>query len=325
MKLTILGILLHVIVPALCMILLAVGLWYIFGTWIKGIFREQYQYRRLEKTVSVRKSKESSSSIVRHLLGLFKTVFSHNVNTAEIYMFLIVCSAVFLFSIRMLLKLYPLPLSFAMAAMLSAAPYLVIRLRLRVKRISNSYDADLLVTCIMNEYRQHSYNMVQAIEKTAVRDDMGEYSKRNLYRLSLALKAYYSEEELDLAVERFVYCYDTEWASLLGINIKVAVHSGTNVSNGLEDIISELKEIRSSIEKSKRYNREAFAMIRFLLIPLYLGTIYLATNAFGFTLRKFIDYQFLNPVGLRFAVVTFMSMFVSFIAFKVAKRPKYDI
>jgi len=167
--------------------------------------------------------------------------------------------------------------------------------------------------------------MIQAIENCAIRDDIGGYSKRNLYRLSLELKAYHSEEDLDAAIEQFVYSYNTEWAGLLGINIKIAIHRGTNVSSGLEDILKKLKDIREQIETSKRYNNEAFTMIRFLLVPLYLASIYFAMNTFGFTIKKFFEYQFLNPIGLRMAIMTLMSVLTSFIALMIIRKPKYDI
>jgi len=66
-------------------------------------------------------------------------------------------------------------------------------------------------------------------------------------------------------------------------------------------------------------------MIRFLLVPLYLASIYFAMNTFGFTIKKFFEYQFLNPVGLRMAIMTFMSVLTSFIALMIIRKPKYDI
>jgi len=325
LKLDLIGTVIRFLIQGGCLLLVAVGLWYIFGNSIKNMFREQQYYRKLEKTVSAKKTESRSSAVIEHIANTLSTVLVKQVNTAESYIFLIASMVIFLFSFLMFFKIYSLSISIILAAMLSIFPYLVLRLKLRAIRIDSSYDADILVIGITNEYKQHYHNMIQAIENCAIRDDIGGYSKRNLYRLSLALKAYHSEEDLDAAIEQFVYSYNTEWAGLLGINIKIAIHRGTNVSSGLEDILKKLKDIREQIETSKRYNNEAFTMIRFLLVPLYLASIYFAMNTFGFTIKKFFEYQFLNPIGLRMAIMTLMSVLTSFIALMIIRKPKYDI
>ena len=308
-----------------CFLLLVFGLWCIFGNSIKSMFREEQYYRKLQKTVSAVKVEHRHNIVIAHINSTLAAVWKHEVHRAEAYMFLIASGAIFIFSFIIFFKVSSFFVSLIMSGALSLIPYSIIRLRLRIKRIDSSYEGDMLVTSITNEYKQHYYNMLQAIENCATRDDIGSYSKRNLYRLSLALKAYPSEEALDAAIGLFGYSYDTEWASLLGINIKVSIHRGTNVCSGLEDILSKLKDIREQVETSKRYNNEAFTMIRFLLVPLYLASIFLATSTFGFTVKKFLEYQFINPIGLRMAIITFMSMMLSFIALVAVRKPKYDI
>jgi len=325
LKLDLIGTVIRFLIQGGCLLLLAVGLWYIFGNSIKNMFREQQYYRKLEKTVSAKKTQRQSSKVIEHINNMLSTVLTQEVNRTQAYIFLIASMAIFTFSFLISMKICPLFLSLVMATLLSILPYMVLRLKLRSIRIESSYDADVLVIGITNEYKQHYNNMIQAIETCAIRNDIGGYSKRNLYRLSLALKAYHAEEDLDAAIGQFVYSYNTEWAGLLGINIKISVHRGTTVSSGLEDILAKLKDIREQIEISKRYNNEAFTMIRFLLIPLYLASIYMAVNTFGFTIRKFFEYQFLNPVGLRMAIMTFMSVLTSFIALMIIRKPKYDI
>lgn len=323
MKPNIIWILLQHVVPWGCVGLLAVGLWFIFGASIVNMFKEVQRYRQLEKTVSATK-KKSQGIIFNHIYKALTATLSKEISDLGTYSFIIGSISLFIFSFLTALKLFNFIISLGIAIVISASPYVLLRLKLRSVQIEGSYDANVLVPSITNEYKHHYFNMINAVENCAVREDIGSYSRKNLFRLSLALKSYYSEEDLDKAIERFVFAYNTEWAVLLGLNIKMSIHKGIAVSSGLEDILKKLKDSSEQVEVSKRYNTDAFA-IKFLLIPLYIGGILFSISTFGFTLRKYFEYQFLNPVGLRTGIISFMGIIVSFIALRMIRKPKYDI
>lgn len=324
MRLSFVGIIISILVQISCVTIMGVGLWCLFGNAIKNLLAEHQQYRKLEKTINSKRP-EQNSYIVSHIQKIMTAVHKGDTKESGTYIFLFVTITIFLFSIFISLKIFSLIISFVIALIVASFPYMFLRIRLRNMQISSSYDADVLVTNIMNEYKQHNYNMLKAIEKSTLSFDIGSNSRRILYKLSLALKDYRNEEELDKALEQFVYSYNTEWAVLLRANIKMAVYRGIDVSSGLEDILKKLKDISEQIEVSKRYNNEAFTMIRFLLVPLYLGSIYMAINTFGFTIKKFLEYQFVNTVGLRIGIITFLLITISFISLRLISKPKYDI
>lgn len=324
MQLSLMGIIVRITVQIGCVAFMGIGLWYIFGNSIKSMFREEQQYRKLEKTVNAKKP-EQKSYIVSHIQKLLTTVHKGDTKEANAYIFIAVTLVIFLFSIFIAAKIFSLTASFSIAVIAAAFPYLLLRIRLRNLQIDSSYDADALVTNIINEYKQHNYNMIKAVENSVLSFDNKSSSRRILYKLALALKDYRDEQELDRALEQFVYSYNTEWALLLRANIKMAVQRGIDVSSGLEDILKKLKDIRRQLETSKRYNNEAVNMIKFLLVPLYLGSIYMAVKTFGFTIKKFLEYQFVNAVGLRIGIITFLLIMISFAALKLVCKPKYDI
>ena len=324
MQLSLMGIIARIAVQISCVLLMALGLWYIFGNAIKSMFREEQQYRKLEKTVNAKKPQQKSY-IVTHIQKLLAAVHKGDTKEANAYAFMAVTIVIFIFSISIAVKIFSLIISFTIAVIAAAFPYLLLRIRLRNMQIDSSYDADKLVTNIMNEYKQHNYNMIKAVENSVLCFATGSSSRRILYKLALALKDYRDEQELDRALEQFVYSYNTEWALLLRANIKMAVQRGIDVSSGLEDILKKLKDISEQLETSKRYNNEAVTMIRFLLLPLYLGSIYMAVKTFGFTIKKFLEYQFVNAVGLRMGIITFLLIMISFAALKLVCKPKYDI
>lgn len=306
-----------------CVGLLAAGLWLIFGNSIINMFKEGQRYKKLEKTISVVK-KTNQGIIFNHVNKVLATSLSREVSEFGVYSFILGSLTLFIFSFLTAHKLFSFVISLGIALIIAAFPYVILRLKLRSVQIESSYDANILVTGITNEYKQHYFNMINAIENCAVREDVGSYSRKNLFRLSLALKAYYSEEDLDKAIERFVYAYNTEWAVLLGLNIKMSIHRGIDVGSGLEDILKKLRDISEQVEVSKRYNMDAFA-IKFLLIPLYIGGILFSISTFGFTFKKYFEYQFLNPIGLRTGIISFLGIIVSFIALRMIRKPKYDI
>ncbi len=307
-----------------CILLMAAGSWLVFGSNIKNMIQDERHYMKLEKTISAKRNSRQNPLVI-HIRNMLTAVRSRDTKGMEAHVFIALSIAIFIFSILISHKIFSLLFSIGVALIITSIPYLLVRLKLRTIRIDSSYDADTIVTGITNEYKQHSLNMKKAVENCTVRFDIGANSRRVLYRLSLALKDFQDEEDLDTALAQFVYAYDTEWAVLLRNNIKMAVHRGIDVSPGLEDILKKLKDIREQIEVSKRYNTETNTMIRFLLVPLYLGSILMATKTFGFTLRKFLEYQFLNVAGQRMAVITYMSIIISFMALKMIRKPKYDI
>jgi hypothetical protein len=225
----------------------------------------------------------------------------------------------------LLISLESLMAALFFSSLLAIIPYLVVQSWLRGIRIEGSYDGVILVTSLINNYKQNFCNMLESIDKSSSIKSLSFFSRNNLLRLSMKLKSYRSEDELDEAIRTFVYSYETEWSILLGMNIKIAVLDGTDVSTSLNDILLELRNVGESVEANKRFNNESFMMIKFILIPLYLFSVYLCVSVFGFTIQKYLRYQFLTELGLKSAIITFSSIIICFITMILAKKPKYDI
>ncbi|GAI32922.1 unnamed protein product, partial [marine sediment metagenome] len=126
--------------------------------------------------------------------------------------------------------------------------------------------------------------MSSAIDKTIGNIKDSPFSKKALFHLSLNVKEYKGKEELQSTIDDFVAAFDTEWATLLGMNIFESILNSTNVSVSLDDILSNLKQVKSSIEKDKRANYEAFTMVKFVIPVVYILSIILAVKFFGFTI-----------------------------------------
>ena len=186
------------------------------------------------------------------------------------------------------------------------------------------YEAETLISELTNMYKISSLNMSEAIDKTIGTLKNCPHSKKALFHLSIAIRQYRSHDELQLAVDGFVAATGTEWAKILGINIFESVAGGTDVRVALDGILSELKEIKSIIEKDKRANNEAFTMVKFVIPAVYILSIYAAIKFFGFTVSKFFYYQFSTGLGVKFFIIIITLSVLSYAAMFILKKPKFD-
>mgnify|MGYP000908846616 CR=1 FL=1 len=301
----------------------ACGLWLLLGNSISSLVHESVRKNSVLRKAK-RKNSFESNRLMRHIKRALSVVLNKDAEH-EVYMFIAGTILLFIFSFTGIMRLEGIFKGLIFSIPISLIPYIILEARLRSVRIGNSYEADRLTTTIINEYKQNSLNMIEAIDRAACSDQLSFFTRNHLLRLSLALKSYRTEEELDEAIKAFVFAYDTQWSILLGMNIKIAAFDGTDVSTSMEDILEELKSVGETIEENKRYNNEAFTMIRFILIPLYLFTIFISITGFGFTLKKFIQYQFFTSIGLNFAILTFSSIAICFIVYAFVKKPKFDL
>lgn len=301
----------------------AYGLWILLGDSISSLVRESVRKNSVLRKAK-RKNNFESNSLVRHIKRTLSVVLKKDA-VHEVYIFLAGSILLFVFSFTAIMRLEGVFKGLIFSFLISLIPYLLLEARLRSIRIDSSYEGNKLVTTIINNYKQNSLNMIEAVDRAACSDQLSFFTKNNLLRLSLILKSYRTEEELDEAIKTFVFAYDTEWSILLGMNIKIAAFDGTDVSTSMEDILEELKSVGEAIEANKRFNNESFTMIRFILIPLYLFTVFISVTGFGFSLKKFIHYQFFTSIGLNFAILTFSSIALCFIVYSFVKKPKYDL
>jgi hypothetical protein len=312
------------ILKFIALLIFSYGTWLVFGNPVIGLFNDAYRVNKITRSFRIKQKKKSENPLISHLSLLLSVVLKREV-TYEAYVFLPATAMIFILSFLLIIRLESFFTSLLFSFLFALIPYLILRAILRNIRIEGSYDGVMLVTGLINNYKQNYCNMLEAIDRTAESENLSHFSRNNILRLSMRLKGFRNEDELIEAVKAFVYAYQTEWSILLGMNIKIAVKDGIDVSTSLDDILVELKNVGESIEANKRYNNESFSMIRFLLIPLYLFTVYLSTSIFGFTLEKYMRYQFATELGLKSAIIMFSSIIACFVILFLAQKPKYDI
>lgn len=300
--------------------ILFIGIWLAYRRTVTGLYKKSRYVSRFK----VASSGKKESKFSRHInLLIFLTLNKKGKNYS--YIFTTVSMAFFLvsfytFSIMFGASIFIILIS----ALIGMLPYIVLRLKLSGQQLEASYEAEALISELTNMYKISSLNMAEAIGKTIDTLKNCPHSKKALFHLSIALRQYRSQEELQLAVDSFVASISTEWAKILGMNIFESVSNGTDVSMAMDGILSELKEIKSIIEKDKRTNNEAFTMVKFIIPVVYVLSIYASIKFFGFTLQKFFYYQFSTALGIKFFIVIIALSVLSYGAMFILKKPKFD-
>jgi hypothetical protein len=300
-------------------IIFFVGLWLLVGRFIPRLFKKEDKSR-----FGIKNSGKSKSEFDSHIRLLLYITFGIRHEDCVFY-FTFLSIILFLFTFIILIGLYGFSTLFLISSIFAGIlPYTFLRIKLKSMQLKGSYEAVELISEISNSYKLSNYNMQSAIDKSVANMKEGDVSRRALFHLSLSLKDYKDKEELQKVIDGFASVYDTEWATILGINIFEAILNGTNVEVSLDDLLSGMKDIKSSIEKDKRANQEAFTMVKFVTPLVYVFTIIISVEFFGFTVSDFLYFQFRTSQGAKLFSVIIIIWLISYVLMFLLSRPKFD-
>ena len=296
------------------------GVWLFLGKYIlRFLKRENKKYRFGLKPV-----RQADNKFTAHIrLLLLITLGIKDVNS--VFYFLVLSIFLFFIFLSVFIGLFGISIFFVLIALLAGfLPYIFLRFRLKSLQLQGSYESVNLISELTNMYKISSFNMSSAIDKTIGTIKDAPLSKKALFYLSLKIKEYKGKEELGAIIDSFVKAFDTEWATLLGMNIFESLLNGSNVSVSLDDILSNLKQVKSSIEKDKRANYEAFTMVKFIIPVVYILSVFTAVKFFGFTISRFFYYQFSFGLGIKLFITIVVLLIIGFCAMFVLSKPKFD-
>lgn len=271
------------------------------------------------------KDKKKRNPLIRHIESLLYVVYDTRSNYS-VYTFFMLSGACFTVIMIILGRSHAALSVRLMAAVFAGLiPYLFLRVKLHNIRVDSSYEGLRAVTELDNQYKINHYNMMEAIDRTvkALQKSCPHFHKA-LFRLALDVKQYRNTEELDEAIQDFTFAINTQWAVLLANNIFLSIEYGFEVSESLQDILDDLKDIKTLLEDNKQMNHEGYLMIRLVAPLTYSLSVLAAIKFFGFSFHKFTTYQLNTSIGLRFFVFSLGSMIMNFIVYLTLKRPKYD-
>jgi hypothetical protein len=97
-----------------------------------------------------------------------------------------------------------------------------------------------------------------------------------------------------------------------------------NVSQGVEDILVQLREARTLMEERKRLNAESVRIAAFLVPALYVGSLLLAVRFLGMPLAALLKNQIGTPGGFTLFMMIVLLFFVNMALIEVATNQKLD-
>ncbi|MCL4378513.1 MAG: hypothetical protein M1409_09090 [Actinobacteria bacterium] len=299
---------------------LLTGIWLFLGRQTVSFIRQRSKRYRFES----KPTGQSGSKFTGHIrLLIVLTTGKKGKDVVFYFIFLSIC--LFAASFSVFTGLFGVNIFFIlMSTLIGFLPYIYLRFRLKSGQLLGSYEAENLLGELTNMYKISDYSMISAIDKTIGTIKNSPLSKKALFILSLKIKDYRSKEELQSAIDFFVAMFGTEWAQLLGMSIFESILNGSNVSVSLDGILSNLKQIKDSIEKDKRANYEAFTMVKFVIPIIYVLSVFICVKYFGLTLGEFFYYQFYTGLGIKFFITIIVLSIISFWSMYLLSKPKFD-
>lgn len=196
--------------------------------------------------------------------------------------------------------------------------------RLHQSRVRTSHEGKHIINELLNNYRIYNKNIIEALDQT-VYSLKGYPNARSLILiLAIGLKEYKNEEELREVVNEINYRINSKWGILLANLIFAAERNGDDITEGLIDLSKDLAELDQINEKNKQLNLEGSIMIKFLIPAIFLGGLYLLFSQAGFTIKKYIEYQFVNDIGFTLFYYSMFAIATTILVFLFMKNEKND-
>lgn len=301
-----------------------IGTWLFIYPMLKPFLNSRRVRRRFRNSSFTEQKDIQKSRVVKHL-EILLSVTLNNKTPFAIYTFILISTILFLLTaIFMFNTGNQIFINLFFAIGIAAIPYFVLRVKLHSIRVSSSYEASALITELNNQYKINYLNMIEAIDHTIPRLNKQPYSKKALTRFSLAIKQYRNSRELEEIIKEFNYSIDTAWSMLLATNLFLSIEYGDDVRESLDDIIEDLKDLKNISEKNKQYNNESFMIIKYIAPATYILSMLAMFYIFDFNINKFIDYQFNNPLGLKFFFLVIFFIAINYIIYFLIRKPKND-
>lgn len=287
-------------------------------------FHNRIKVSRRFRLVKLDNNKKIKNRFVEHIEMLLSITYNFNSSYYLIFFFLI---STFLFCVSFIVFLNSgkhILINILLSILIGLLPYLTLKIRLYNIRVLSSYEAEGLITELISQYKINHFNMIEAIDKTIPKISEQPYSQKALFKLSIAIKQYQDEKDLENIINEFNYNINTSWSFLLANNLFLSIGQGDDVYEALEDILDELKDLKRIFEKNKQYNNETLIMIKYVTPLIYLLSVYTMFAIFGFDIDKFINYQFNDPIGLKFFVLIISFIGLNYFIYIFLKRQKND-
>lgn len=214
-------------------------------------------------------------------------------------------------------------LSFISSTILASIPFILLLVKLYNTQRMGSYEATIVLTEILNQYKIHNNNIHEAIDASIANFDENVLCRRHLIRLSMRLKEYRTDEELTHILDDFSFSINTNWIRMLSDSIFFSVSSKLDITLSLNGIIDQLSVINETRSVGKKLNNEGFIMGKYLAPILYVVMIIISIRMFDISLNDYLYKQFTGQ-GIRYFILIVALFVLSYLCEYFYTRRKFD-
>lgn len=200
-------------------------------------------------------------------------------------------------------------------------PYASLRIVLQFMRTNTSYQLGPAVGMLLAGYRVSSKNIYFAILHTI--NKLEDTSLKSAFLvLANHIQSHKNRNDIEHAVELFVFKIQTSWAKQLGILLLNALVDGCEIERSLSNIVNDMKEGQKIIEQEKSNAHETILLGYFPLIALPLTILFMTKLSGQFNI---LFYQFKTPQGLTSFIITSIFCLSGFLLALFFRKPKNDL
>ncbi len=247
----------------------------------------------------------------------------YNFYFKTIFIFVSFFIVIFRYNIVMYDLIRAFVISFIPSFILALVPFIMLLVKLYNTQREGSYEATIVITELLNQYRIHNDNIQEAIDATIVNLDESILCRRYLIRLSMRIKEYKTDDELIKILDEFTFSVNTNWIRMLSDSIFFATSNKLNITLSLNGIIDQLVIINETQSVGKRLNNEGFAMGKYLAPILYICMIIISIKMFGITLNDYLYNQFTGQ-GIKYFILIVFLFVLCYLCEYFYNRRKFD-
>ncbi|MFS0557448.1 hypothetical protein [Brevibacillus sp. 179-C9.3 HS] len=209
----------------------------------------------------------------------------------------------------------------AVSSVLTAAPVLILFVRLRLIRIQGGYDLAETSGLLLTKYRKNNGRMYETLLETA--DAISNVNiQRRLRKIAKAARIQADEYQLRHEIEVFMYSIDTTFAKNIGLAIQKSIVSRINIETSLEMADRALQANIQMMDDEKSANSDIIhlAWLHPIAFPVSLmGLVYLST------FQRAYHHQFETEAGRFWFLASIISILLSVVSAIWFRKPKNDI
>ena len=307
-----------ILIAAIFYLLFLMGMWMIYSERLKCLWAKIRMHNRLRAR---KRALRQESKVETHLRNVLSISLK---KPMEPKTFLRYTLSVFLLILLIGVQNVSLPSSALTAALFSAMPYLLLRVRIETIRRKSSYEGEKLVSEFLCQYRMSGLNIYKTIEQVILVSEGTKITGKLLFKLLIELRNTGNPKVIQEATGRFAYGINTNWSRMLANCIRISSENGTNVALALEDILIQLREARLLFEERKRLNAESARMVVFLAPIMYAGTIVISVKYLGMPLGKVLRNQFYTEQGFLLVLLIIFLFLFNLALIEIITNQRFD-